>query len=284
MIKNNIKKLIKTFLLDPSHAIVIFILRNLRIIDYPVPPNSSMRKTTASGNVLRYFTSGIQSYMPIAVLAENYELNLRDGNLNILDFGCGVGRLLLHFTRNYPNNNYYACDIDDTSINFLSKNYTQVKSYTNNYKPPLEYPDAYFDLVYSLSIFSHLNIEDQSDWLKELARVVKKNGYLFLTTEGKHAVKFWLAEDFHMNEQLAQEKLSKEGYIFREYDNWKKISNSGNIMRTSSQLVGVNSPYGSMALSKNFILENWNKHDLKVIKILEGIIDTRQDLVILKKI
>ena len=55
-------------------------------------------------------------------------------------------------------------------------------------------------------------------------------------------------------------------------------------MRTSSQLLGVNSPYGSMVLSENFILENWNKHNLKVIKILEGIIDTRQDLVILQKI
>jgi len=283
MIENTIKKIIKTFLLDPVHVIFVFILRKLRIIDYPVPPNSSMRKTTASGSILRYFTSGIQSYMPIAVLAEKYNLNLREGNLKILDFGCGVGRLLLHFTRNYPNNNYYACDIDDTSINFLNKNYSSVKSYTNNYKPPLDYPDSSFDLVYSLSIFSHLNIEDQSDWLKELARVVKKNGYLFLTTEGKHAVKFWLAEDFHMKEHDAQEKLSKEGFIFKEYDNWKKISSSGNIMRNSSQLLGVKSPYGSMALSENFIYKNWNKHNLKVLDIIEGIIDTRQDLVILQK-
>ena len=45
--KNLIKKLIKTFMLDPVHSIKVFILRLFKIIDFPVPANSSMRKTTA---------------------------------------------------------------------------------------------------------------------------------------------------------------------------------------------------------------------------------------------
>ena len=42
-----------------------------------------MRKTTASGSIRRYFTSGIESYLPIAVMAEKYGLNLRDGNSEV---------------------------------------------------------------------------------------------------------------------------------------------------------------------------------------------------------
>jgi ubiquinone/menaquinone biosynthesis C-methylase UbiE len=281
--KNLIKKLIKTFMLDPVHSIKVFILRLFKIIDFPVPANSSMRKTTASGSIRRYFTSGMECYVPIVVMAEKYGLNLREGNLNILDFGCGVGRLLLQFTRNYRNNNYYACDIDDTSINFIKRNYKNVKSYANDHTPPLDYQDSSFDLIYSISIFSHLNLEDQDAWLAELSRVVNKDGYLFLTIEGSHSIKWWLAEAFNMNESDAQNKLKNEGFIFKEYDNWKKITKSSNIFRASSQLVGVKSAYGSMALSKCFINKNWNKYNLEVIDIIEGVVGTRQDLVILKK-
>jgi len=281
--KNLIKKLIKTFMLDPVHSIKVFILRLFKIIDFPVPANSSMRKTTASGSIRRYFTSGMECYVPIVVMAEKYGLNLREGNLNILDFGCGVGRLLLQFTRNYRNNNYYACDIDDTSINFIKRNYKNVKSYANDHTPPLDYQDSSFDLIYSISIFSHLNLEDQDAWLAELSRVVNKDGYLFLTIEGSHSIKWWLAETFNMNESDAQNKLKNEGFIFKEYDNWKKITKSSNIFRASSQLVGVKSAYGSMALSKCFINKNWNKYNLEVIDIIEGVVGTRQDLVILKK-
>lgn len=225
----------------------------------------------------------MECYVPIVVMAEKYGLNLREGNLNILDFGCGVGRLLLQFTRNYRNNNYYACDIDDTSINFIKRNYKNVKSYANDHTPPLDYQDSSFDLIYSISIFSHLNLEDQDAWLAELSRVVNKDGYLFLTIEGSHSIKWWLAETFNMNESDAQNKLKNEGFIFKEYDNWKKITKSSNILRTSSQLVGVKSAYGSMALSKCFINKNWNKYNLEVIDIIEGVVGTRQDLVILKK-
>ena len=281
--KNLIKKLIKTLMLDPVHSIIVFILRLFKIIDFPVPPNSSMRKTTASGSIRKYFTSGIECYVPIVVMAEKYGLNLRDGNLNILDFGCGVGRVLLQFTRNYSNNNYYACDIDDTSINFIKRNYKNVKSYANDHTPPLDYRDSSFDLIYSISIFSHLNLEDQDAWLAELSRVVNKDGYLFLTIEGSHSIKWWLAEAFNMNESDAQNKLKNEGFIFKEYDNWKKTTKSSNIFRASSQLVGVKSAYGSMALSKCFINKNWNKYNLEVIDIIEGVVGTRQDLVILKK-
>ena len=281
--KNFIKKLIKTFVLDPVHSIKVSFLTLLKIIDFPVPANSSMRKTTASGSITRYFTTGIECYMPIVVMAEKYGLNLRRGDLDILDFGCGVGRLLLQFTRNYKNNNYYACDIDDTSVNFIKRNYKNVLSYVNDHKPPLVYQDNTFDLIYSLSIFSHLNLEDQESWLAELSRVTKKDGFLFLTIEGSHSIKWWLFEDFNMAESDAQNKLNNEGFIFKEYDGWEKITKTSNILRTSSQLVGVKSAYGSMALSKDFVYKNWNKYNLEVIEILEGVVGTRQDLVILKK-
>ena len=278
-----LKKFIKTFLIDPTSGVVVFILKALNIINFPVPRDSSMRKTTASGNIFTYYNSGISSYLPIATMAEKYGLSLREGKLNILDFGCGVGRLLLHFNRVYKSNNYFACDIDDTSMNFIAKNYPNVDSHTNNHVPPLKYNDSQFDMIYSLSIFSHINIKEQPLWLKELSRVTKPGGYLFLTVEGLHALKHWLHLDLSLGLKDASDKLDKEGYIFSPYKNWNETIQQSNILRNASQLVGVKSPYGIMVMSEKYIYQNWNKYNLEIVDIIKGIITTRQDLVVLRK-
>lgn len=278
-----LKKIIKSFLVDPISIIVVFILKVLNIIDFPVPRNSSMRKTTASGNIFTYYNSGISSYLPIATMAEKYGLNLREGNLNILDFGCGVGRLLLHFNKIYKSNNYFACDIDDTSVNFISQSYPNVESYTNNHIPPLKYNDSQFDMIYSLSIFSHINIEEQPLWLEELSRVTKPGGYLFLTIEGFQSLKYWLHLELSLGLDEASEKLNNDGFIFSPYKNWDTTIKQSNHFRNASQLVGVKSPYGIMVMSEKYVDQNWNKYNLEVVDFIKGIITTRQDLVILRK-
>lgn len=278
-----IKKIIKSLLIDPLSLILVIILKFFKVIDFPVPLNSSMRKTTASGNIFTYYNSGIGSYLPIATMAEKYGLNLREDKLNILDFGCGVGRLLLHFNKVYNSNNYYACDIDDTSVDFIRKNYPNVGAYTNNYKPPLKFENSKFHMIYSLSIFSHINIEDQSLWLEELSRVTKPGGYVFLSIEGFKSLKYWLHIELGLDLKEASEKLNKNGYIFSAYKNWESISKQNKNFRNASQLVGVKSPYGIMVMNESFIYKNWNRYNFEVLDIIKGIITTRQDLVILRK-
>ncbi len=58
--------------------------------DFPVPPNSSMRKT-GSKTIGAYYVGGIRTYLPIATCARREGVRL-DQNIRILDFGCGVAR------------------------------------------------------------------------------------------------------------------------------------------------------------------------------------------------
>ena len=51
--------------------------------------------------------------------------------------------------------------------------------------PPLPYPDEYFDVVYCLSVFTHLNESMQDLWIEELSRILKPGGVLLLTIYGK---------------------------------------------------------------------------------------------------
>jgi len=100
------------------------------VIDFPVPPNSNMRKTGGK-TITRYYMSGVRSFLPIAVCAQREGVRL-DQNLKVLDFGCGVGRQLLHFTRKYPAPSFFACDIDDTG-RFHPKNFPRVSAYTSKF-------------------------------------------------------------------------------------------------------------------------------------------------------
>lgn len=254
--------------------------QGLGVIDFPVPPNSSMRKTS-SRSMRHYYISGIQTVVPIVTCALQRGVAL-NGRIRILDFGCGVARQLLHFTRHYPNPSYYACDVDDSSIAFVQKAYPQVEAHVNPFHPPLKYPDGFFDLIYSVSIFSHLNVDDQKSWLAELARITKPGGYCFLTTEGRAALGH-LTSTFGMDDAALARELAEQGIIYKEYDFLRDSIQKQNTFKVASLLVGIEGSYGNTVLAPQYIRSEWGDADFEVLDIIEGIIDYRQDLVILRR-
>lgn len=277
--KHIIKKIAKCVVNQVQH-LVVAIERHLGLIDFPVPPNSSMRKTS-SRSILHYYISGIQTTLPIVTYARWKNIKLHN-RIRILDFGCGAGRQLLHFTRQYPSPDYYCCDIDDTSIAFIIKNYPNVRAHTNSFRPPLMYDDGFFDMVYSVSIFSHLCIEDQRSWLTELGRITKPRGFCFLTTEGTTSLKIFSCS-FGIDEDRLKDDLKYHGFLYREYEFLEEIVKTQDTLRIASLFVGVEGSYGSMIMSPEFIRKEWNTSYFDVIDIVEGIIDYRQDLVILRR-
>src|SRR5579871_1214642 len=130
---------------DQYQAVKVSLLRAMGVIDFPVPPNSRMRGTSSS-TIRHYYESGLTTSLPIITAAYIEGLDLRS-SLQVLDFGCGVGRQLLQFKRNYPALKLYACDVNNRSIEFIQKAYPDIESYTSAFMPPLKYPDGRFDLV-----------------------------------------------------------------------------------------------------------------------------------------
>ena len=52
--------------------------------------------------------------------------------------------------------------------------------------PPLPYADGSFDLIYGVSVFTHLSEEHQRAWLPELRRILKPGGLLLLSFHSKN--------------------------------------------------------------------------------------------------
>ena len=56
--------------------------------------------------------------------------------------------------------------------------------------PPSPLPSAQFDLAFAFSVFSHLSPKAHLAWRTELARVMKPNGLLFITTHRARVSRF----------------------------------------------------------------------------------------------
>ena len=102
----------------------------------------------------------------------------------VLDFGCGAGRTLRHFLDEARVSEIWGCDIDGDSIDWLSQHLCPpLHVFANSPEPPLDQPPASFDLIWSVSVFTHLTAS-WSRWLVELHRILKPGGLVLLTFIG----------------------------------------------------------------------------------------------------
>lgn len=106
-------------------------------------------------------------------------------DLKILDWGCGPGRIIRHLPNLFgPNCSFFGTDYNSKSIKWCSKNIPNINFSKNNLLPPLNFENNQFDIIYGISIFTHLSKDNHHSWINELHRVLKKGGILLLTSAG----------------------------------------------------------------------------------------------------
>jgi SAM-dependent methyltransferase len=99
----------------------------------------------------------------------------------VLDFGCGCGRVMAYLHRKLPAQ-LTGTDIDAEAIGWCRARLKDMATFTvNGCWPPLSFADEVFDVVYSISVFTHLPEDMQTAWLVELRRVTKAGGLLLLS-------------------------------------------------------------------------------------------------------
>jgi SAM-dependent methyltransferase len=101
-----------------------------------------------------------------------------------------------------PKATFQGCDIDGEAVSWCLASYPhEVKRgrfafACNGDLPPAPFKSDSFDLVYGISVFTHLPEDLQLKWLAELRRVAKPDGLVVLSTSGDGLIRGHLgAED-----------------------------------------------------------------------------------------
>lgn len=130
----------------------------------------------------KYFFGGKKSAYWIKERTEKYiDFNQK----TILDWGCGPARILRHLPEVINGNcKFYGTDYNKSTIDWCQQHIPNIKFSHNQLSPPLPFSAATFDLIYGISIFTHLSAEKHYQWFEELNRITKRNGIILLTTAG----------------------------------------------------------------------------------------------------
>jgi SAM-dependent methyltransferase len=150
----------------------------------PLPSGYLIHLIAQHRNPNIYLRSGEVSAQQIRDMLKRNGVELESLNA-ILDFGCGVGRVVRQW-KTLRGPEVYGTDYNPELIDWCRKHLTFAHFQCNTLAAKLDYEEEKFDFIYALSVFTHLP-EDLADaWLKELRRVLKPDGYLYLTTHGAH--------------------------------------------------------------------------------------------------
>jgi SAM-dependent methyltransferase len=117
----------------------------------------------------------------------------------VLDFGSGAGRTLRHFVPEAESAELWGADIDGASIDWLRKNLCPpLHAWHCPGWPPLGLEHGSFDLIWAISVFTHLT-DNSSAWLLELHRLLAPGGLLMATYMGRWNSEFFAREPWEEN-------------------------------------------------------------------------------------
>jgi SAM-dependent methyltransferase len=154
----------------------------------PLPPEALMRRvgwnvySSRPGEV--YVERGREQWRLIkSLLPEGWSFEGK----RVLDFGCGAGRIVRHALAEDPAGEYWGCDIDAASVEWMRANLSPpLHAFQTDEWPPTPEPDGRFDLIYAFSVFTHL-LDPWSAWLVELHRLLADDGIAIVTVFGPGA-------------------------------------------------------------------------------------------------
>lgn len=148
-------------------------------LDVPMPPPDVISITQGGGNVDSYRDSILSGLTTMKAIVHG---NPRD----ILDIGCGTGRLLLGWSAEDPSRHLAGVDINADLIRWNRENLADVADWrVSGLEPPLPFADHSFDLIQLVSVFTHLPLHRQRAWVEEVRRLLRPRGQAIITLHGE---------------------------------------------------------------------------------------------------
>lgn len=172
-----------------------------------------------------YFSDGILAAKEMLEWSSTY---LNNDAPHILDWGCGVGRVIQHIPRILPNAICYGADINQQRVKWCRNNINNVL-FDCIEDEHIPYPSSLFEVVFGISVLTHIHGSEQIKWVRELHRISTHGAVVLISTHGvffEHQMnqkekKQYLLNGFHSND--LDEKGHRLLCTYNNYANFKQL-------------------------------------------------------------
>jgi len=104
----------------------------------------------------------------------------------------------------------HGCDVDRDAVRWSENALPFARLAVCSSFPPLPYSERTFDILLAVSVFTHFSLEEQQSWAAELARVIRPDGILVLSSMGPSVL-----QNFpQIATEANQTRLLREGSLF----------------------------------------------------------------------
>lgn len=158
-----------------------------------IPPAELIYLVAGHRNPQQFLDTGRATNNTIRRMLQKHDLEV-DQFGAVLDFGCGVGRIMRHW-RTTKGPEWHGTDYNPALVNWCRSHLKFSEFRVNALSGELPYEPGSFDFIYAFSVFTHLSEPLQFFWINELSRVLKPGGYLWFTTHGENYVSSLTADE-----------------------------------------------------------------------------------------
>jgi SAM-dependent methyltransferase len=182
----------------------------------------------------------------------------KEGIKKVLDLGCGSGRHLVYLAK--QGFDVYGIDFSKQGIkiakNWLRKEKLKAKLKIWDIYRKLPYEDNFFDAIISTQTLHHNKIEKIRKAVREIERVLKPRGLIFITMRRALRVKGW----------------KKNKIVIHRWKGWKKKKVKYKVIgpRTYVPAEGISKGEIHFSFTKKFIKKEFKNFEIPKIWLKKG--------------
>lgn len=133
-----------------------------------------------------------------------------------LEVGCGYGRIVRELRRELPSDAIAVCDVIDEGARFTAAEFGVRKVPLVEAMGPAF--DRTFDLVYLLSVYTHLDRPLIEANLVKVAALLKPGGVLVFSTHGKQSAEMAeIYDQYWLDKGRLNAVLDRDGFFYERY-------------------------------------------------------------------
>lgn len=153
--------------------------------EIPLPPDELMIAVAGHAKHEDFARSRING--PQQMLADLSAAGIDPAKLvDVLDFGCGCGRFLAGWVMQGSPMRLHGCDYNPALVQWCRDHVPGVIVKVNRLGEEIPFEKGSLDLVYLLSVFTHLTVPEQKRLVGEFRRVLRPGGYVYATFHGEY--------------------------------------------------------------------------------------------------